>query len=120
MRRFESSRQSRVFDFSALQILPPVPSVSHPLLGLQVQSKVSGQVIFVGRRNSLFAQPKRFAHNGLVGGLSPSSPTTQSDENRWSSADDKPVTFAERLNQAEGLPRSHLAARRSRGRWRRV
>jgi len=27
----------------------------------------------VGRKNSLFAQPKRFAHNGLVGGSSPSS-----------------------------------------------
>src|SRR5258707_13368386 len=66
MRRFESSRQSRVFDFSALQILPPVPSVSHALLGPQFQSKVSGQVIFVGRKNSLFAQPKRFAHNGLA------------------------------------------------------
>jgi len=55
-----------------------------------------------------------------TGSIQAASTTTQSDENRWSSADDKPVTFAERLNQAEGLPRSHLAARRSRGRWRRV
>ena len=49
---------------------------------LEVQSKVSGQVIFVGRKNPLFAQPKRLAHNGLVGGSNPSSPTTQSDAKR--------------------------------------
>src|SRR5260370_41111789 len=40
------------------------------LLGPEVQSKVSGKVTFVGRKNSLFAQPKRLAHNSLVGGLS--------------------------------------------------
>src|SRR2546430_8794999 len=50
----------------------------HALLGPEVQSKVSGKVTFVGRKNTLFAQPARFAHNSLVGGSSPSSPTTQS------------------------------------------
>jgi hypothetical protein len=34
----------------------------HALLGLQVQSKVSSKVTFVGRKNSLFAQPKTLAH----------------------------------------------------------
>jgi hypothetical protein len=45
----------------------------HVLLGLEVQSKVSGQVIFVDWKNSLFAQPARFAHNALVGGSNPPS-----------------------------------------------
>jgi Glucokinase len=44
----------------------------HALLGLEVQSKVSGQVTFVGQKMPLFpATPVRFAHNGLVGGSSP-------------------------------------------------
>jgi hypothetical protein len=54
----------------------------HALLGLEVQSKVSGQVTFVGQKIRFPAAPTRFAHNGLVGGSSPSSPTTQFDANR--------------------------------------
>src|SRR5207244_13548238 len=50
----------------------------HALLGPEVQSKVSGKVTFVGRKNTLFAQPARFAHNSLVRGSTPSSATTQS------------------------------------------
>jgi hypothetical protein len=38
------------------------------LPGLEVQSKSSGKVTFIGRKNALFAQPARFAHNGLAGG----------------------------------------------------
>ena len=45
----------------------------HALLGLEVQSKVSGQA----GKIRLPAPPARFAHNGLAGGSSPSSPTTQ-------------------------------------------
>jgi len=51
--------------------------------GREVKSKVSGQVTFRRAENAAFpASPARFAHNDLVRGLSPSSPTTHSDTNR--------------------------------------
>jgi hypothetical protein len=54
--------------------------------GLEVQSKVSGEVILISRRirPSAARRGRLFegAHNGLVGGSNPSSPTTQSNTNR--------------------------------------
>jgi len=54
----------------------------HALLGLEVQSQISGKVIFDNWEIRFSAAPARCAHNGLVGGSNPSSPTTQSDANR--------------------------------------
>ncbi len=54
--------------------------------GLEVQSKVSGEVILINRRIRPPLRPgevgsSKAAHNGLVGGSNPSSPTTQSYAN---------------------------------------
>jgi hypothetical protein len=46
----------------------------HALLGLEVQSKVSGQAGKIRRP----APPASFAHNGLAGGSNPPSPTRHS------------------------------------------
>jgi hypothetical protein len=53
----------------------------HALLGQEVQSKVCDEATLVTPKNSALRGREKYLHNGLVGGSSPSSPTTHSRSN---------------------------------------
>jgi hypothetical protein len=94
----------------------------HALLGLEVQSKVGGEVIFFRRDKTRLSAAsgrldaaRKVDDNLLFGGSSPSSPTTQSDPNgRLPVSDQEPAIggySAVQMLGVRSLPAAEVAVR---------